>query len=296
MAIGGISPALRGGAMSIGGISPALRGGAMSIGGISPALRGGAMSMRGLRRAAAHGACMLVALAAPWLASCERTSEPRTEAPEPAPAAVPATEPASASSAPGARTAGLPKVTFLGDSISAGLHLPADQAFPALLARRLRAQPHAFQLINAGVSGDTTAGGLRRVDWILKQRPDVVVVELGANDGLRGVPIETIERNLRAIVEKVRDAGAIPLLLGMRLPPSYGADYAAGFQAIYPRVARELGVAHVPFFMQGVAGVSALNLEDGLHPTASGHEQLATNVEPALREAIATAQRTRQPR
>jgi acyl-CoA thioesterase-1 len=254
------------------------------------------MWMRGLRLAAAHGVCMLVAVAAPWLASCERTSEPRAEAPAAAPAAVPATDSPGASSAPGAQAADLPKVAFLGDSISAGLHLAEDQAFPALLARRLRAQPHAFHLINAGVSGDTTAGGLRRVDWILKQRPDVVVVELGANDGLRGVPLETIERNLQAILEKVRDAGAIPLLLGMRLPPSYGAEYTAGFEAIYSRVARELGVAHVPFFMQGVAGVSALNLEDGLHPTASGHEQLATNVEPALREAIATAQRTRPPR
>jgi len=185
----------------------------------------------------------------------------------------------------------LPKVAFLGDSISAGLHLAEDQAFPALLAQRMRGQPHAFRLINAGVSGDTTAGGLRRADWILKQRPDVVVVELGANDGLRGVPLDAIERNLRGILEKVRNAGAVPVLLGVRLPPSYGKDYVAGFEAIYPRLARELGVAHVSFFMEGVAGVPEMNLEDGLHPTAKGHERLAANVEPALREVIASVKR-----
>ena len=183
-------------------------------------------------------------------------------------------------------TTGLPKVAFLGDSVSAGLQLAADQAFPALLARRLRARGQPIELLNAGVSGDTTAGGLRRADWILKQRPDIVVVELGANDGLRGVALQSIERNLRGIVEKVRAAGATPLLLGMRLPPSYGAEYTERFAAIYPRIARELDVAFVPFFMEGVAGVTAMNLEDGIHPTAEGHARLADNVEPALRELV----------
>jgi acyl-CoA thioesterase I len=247
---------------------------------------------------AASAACLL---ATGSLGGCERDAEPRrsppaSAAPSPAVATTTDTESATATVAtPPEAAADLPKVAFLGDSISAGLHLPADQAFPALLARRLRAQRQAFELINAGVSGDTTAGGLRRVDWLLKQQPDVVVVELGANDGLRGVPLAAIEHNLRGILEKVRAAGATPLLLAMRLPPSYGREYVAGFEAIYPRVARELDLAVVPFFMKGVAGVAELNLEDGLHPTAEGHERLADNVEPALREALTRATQA-QPR
>ena len=179
-----------------------------------------------------------------------------------------------------------PKVAFLGDSISAGLHLPADEAFPAVLAAQLRAEGVPIQLLNAGVSGDTTAGGLRRVDWLLKQGPAVVVVELGANDGLRGVPLQSIEGNLRAILTRVQEAGATALLLGMRLPPSYGAEYASGFDAIYPRLAAELGIALVPFFMRGVAGNPALNLQDGLHPTTEGHRRLADNVLADLRKLI----------
>lgn len=180
-----------------------------------------------------------------------------------------------------------PKVVFLGDSLSAGLHLSAEQAFPALLQRRFAERGLPFQLTNAGVSGDTSAGGLRRTEWLLRQRPDIVVLELGANDGLRGVPIADVEANLRAIVQKVQAQGAKVLLLGMRLPPSYGAEYSADFAAMYQRLAGELHLPHVPFFMQGVAGVASLNLEDGLHPTAEGHALLVDNVaaglEPLLR-------------
>jgi acyl-CoA thioesterase-1 len=117
----------------------------------------------------------------------------------------------------------------------------------------------------------------------------VVVIELGANDGLRGVPIASIEANLRAILEQVRKAGAVPLLLGMRLPPSYGSEYAEEFAGIYPRLASELEVRFVPFFMEGVAGVPELNQEDALHPTAAGQRRLADNVQAALREALAAA-------
>jgi acyl-CoA thioesterase-1 len=181
----------------------------------------------------------------------------------------------------------LAKVAFLGDSISAGLNLPAEEAFPLVLAERLRTQGAPFVPINAGVSGDTTAGGLRRIAFLLKQRPAVVVVELGANDGLRGVPLASIEANLRAILEQIRNSGAVPLLLGMRLPPSYGSEYAEGFAAIYPRLAAELEVRFVPFFMEGVAGVPELNQEDALHPTAAGQRRLADNVQTALRDALA---------
>lgn len=180
-----------------------------------------------------------------------------------------------------------PKVVFLGDSLAAGLHLPEEQAFPAVVARRLAAVSQPIQLVNAGVSGDTTAGGLRRVDWLLKQAPAIVVIELGANDGLRGVPVAGVEANLRAIIGKVKARRARVLLLGMRVPPSYGAAYAEEFAAIYPRLAEQLGVPLVPFFMDGVAGVPERNLPDGLHPTREGHERLADNLTDPLTKLLA---------
>lgn len=174
-------------------------------------------------------------------------------------------------------------MVFLGDSLSAGLHLAADEAFPAVLQRQLAAEGVRFQLANAGVSGDTTAGGLRRVDWVLRQRPAFVVVELGANDGLRGVPLASIEQNLRAIIIKIKAQGARVMLLGMRLPPSAGVDYTRDFEALYARVAESEQVAFVPFFMQGVAGVPELNLPDGLHPTAEGHMRIAQTLREPVR-------------
>lgn len=191
--------------------------------------------------------------------------------------------------AAGQEPATRPTVAILGDSIAAGLHLPADQAFPAVLARRLASDGFPIELVNAGVSGDTTAGGLRRVDWLLRQKPEIVVVELGANDGMRGQPVVEVENNLRAILTKVRAAGAQPLLLGIRLPPSYGAEYVESFAAVYPRVAAELEVPFVPFFMRGVAGMPELNLPDGIHPTQQGHARLAENVRAALATLVAKA-------
>jgi acyl-CoA thioesterase I len=180
-----------------------------------------------------------------------------------------------------------PRVVFLGDSLAAGLHLPADQAFPAVVQRLLQGTGAPFRLVNAGVSGDTTAGGLSRVGWILKQKPRVVVLELGNNDGMRGVPLDRIEQNLRAIIARVRGQGAELLLLGLRLPPSFGADYAAGFAALFERVAKDTGVAFVPFFYQGVAGVPELNLADGIHPTEEGHRRIAEKLAPHLRALLA---------
>jgi acyl-CoA thioesterase I len=188
---------------------------------------------------------------------------------------------ASAASAKGLR------VMFLGDSITAGYGLASDYAYPALLARELQRENVTIRATNAGVSGDTSAGGLRRVSWLLKQRPEIVVVELGGNDGLRGLPVAALEQNLRALIELIQRSGAKVLLLGMRMPPNYGVAYAREFEAVYPRVARELGVAFVPFFMEGVAGVAELNQPDGLHPTRAGHERLARNVMGPLSALIA---------
>jgi acyl-CoA thioesterase-1 len=222
------------------------------------------------------------------LCLCVTTIACSGSAREAQPTAADVREPAAAAaSTTPAPTASGPKVAFLGDSISAGLHLPADQAFPSVIRDSLAERGTPFQLLNAGVSGDTTAGGLRRIDWLLKQSPAIVVIELGANDGLRGQPVASIDQNLRAIIEKVKASGATPLLLGMRIPPSYGTAYANDFEAVYARVAKDLDVAFVPFFMDGVAGVAELNLPDGLHPTKEGHQKLAKNVEGALAKLLA---------
>ncbi len=191
--------------------------------------------------------------------------------------------------APG--TCSEPLVVFLGDSLTAGLGLAEEQAFPALLDHRLRTEGVPIRIVNAGVSGDTTAGGLARLPWLLKQRPDVLVVGLGANDALRGQPLETLEDNLRSIVERGSAAGARVLLLGMRIPTNYGSDYAEGLAAIYPRVANRLGTGLVPFLLDGVGGHPALNQPDGLHPTAEGQKILAGNVYPHLKKALEAARR-----
>jgi len=223
-------------------------------------------------------------------AGCERENAD-APAPQPAPgvAAAPAdvTQRAQPPAPPAAtRSAAGPRVVFLGDSITAGLGLDAEQAFPALLAETLGREGLPVQVVNAGVSGDTTAGGLRRLDWLLRQKPDVVVVGLGGNDGLRGLELKASEENLRGIVRKSREAGADVLLLGMLIPPNYGPEYTSQFRELYPRVAKELDVPLVPFVLEGVGGNLRLNQPDGIHPTAEGHQIVAQNVLPHLRPLV----------
>lgn len=180
-------------------------------------------------------------------------------------------------------------VLCLGDSLTAGYGLSKVEAWPALVEGRLRAAGHSNAVVNAGVSGDTTAGGLRRVDWLLREPVDVLVLALGANDGLRGLSPEAAETNLAAIVGRVRERNpqARVLLCGMKAPPNMGPDYAARLDAVYPRLARTTGAALLPFLLEGVAGVSALNQEDGIHPNAAGQRVLAdlvwAKLEPLLR-------------
>jgi acyl-CoA thioesterase-1 len=217
-------------------------------------------------------------LAASVLAACGREDASWRSAPTATPAR-------SSAAAPAVAAVG-PRVAFLGDSLTAGLGVDADQAFPAVVARQLAAEGLAVRLVNAGVSGDTTAGGVSRLDWILRQVPDVLVLGLGGNDGLRGLDLAQTEANLRQIITRAKAAGAEVLLLGMRMPPSHGPEYAKGFGELYPRLARELSVPLVPFLLEGVGGDPERNQADGIHPDVEGHKLLAKNVLPALRPIV----------
>jgi acyl-CoA thioesterase-1 len=173
-------------------------------------------------------------------------------------------------------------IVALGDSLTAGWGLAADEAFPARLETRLRREGYAYRVVNAGVSGDTTAGGLRRVDWVLRARPEIVIVALGANDGLRAQSPQAMRANLEAIIARLQQADARILLAGMRLPPNYGAEYTTRFEAVFPAVARSAKVALMPFLLDGVAADPRLNQPDGIHPTAAGQQVIADRLWPYL--------------
>jgi acyl-CoA thioesterase-1 len=173
-------------------------------------------------------------------------------------------------------------VVALGDSLTAGLGVAAEEAWPALVDARLRREGYPYRVLNAGVSGDTTAGGLRRVDWVLRSRPEVAVVALGANDGLRGLGTNVMEANLIAIVDRLRAGGARVLVVGMEVPPNYGAAYARAFRGVFADVARRTGAALIPFLLDGVAADPRLNQADGIHPNAAGHRAIAERIWPHL--------------
>jgi acyl-CoA thioesterase-1 len=182
-------------------------------------------------------------------------------------------------------------VLFLGTSLSAGYGLPQDEAFPARVQEQIDASDLPFRVINAGVSGDTSAGGLRRLDWLLRQPVAVLVLELGANDMLRGLGLEAMRQNLQAIVDRTREAYPDVRLLvaGMRAAPNLGEDYGADFAASYRELAERNGGSLIPFLLEGVAADPELNQADGIHPTAEGQRMVADTVwralEPILREA-----------
>ena len=184
----------------------------------------------------------------------------------------------------------LPRIVAFGDSLTAGLGVPSDDAYPRQLARWLREQGFDYEVINAGVSGDTSAGGLRRVEWILKSQPRLVILELGVNDGLRGQPLKETYENLKGIIDGLKAKGVIVVLAGMRLPLNYGDDYTEEFSDLYKRLAKEYDVPFIPFFLEGVATHRHLNQGDGLHPNAEGYSIVVQNVwrtlHPILKELV----------
>lgn len=187
---------------------------------------------------------------------------------------------------PRALAEGAPVIAVLGDSLTAGLGVTAAEAFPAHLEARLRREGYDYRVVNAGVSGDTSAGGLRRVDWVLRAEPEIVIVALGANDGLRGQSPAAMRDNLEAIIARLTASGARVLLAGMRMPPNYGPEYTREFAATFPAVARRTRVALMPFLLEDVAADARLLQPDGLHPNAAGHQIIADRLWPYLRPLL----------
>jgi acyl-CoA thioesterase-1 len=177
----------------------------------------------------------------------------------------------------------------LGDSLTAGLGLQPDEAYPAVLQARIRQRGYPFEVVNAGVSGDTSAGGLRRVDWSLDGDVRILILALGANDGLRGLPVDEMTRNLQEIIDRAQRRNVRVLLVGMEAPPNYGERYTREYREAFQDLATRNQVAFVPFLLAGVAGVPDLNQRDGIHPTSRGARMLAENLLPALEHLLPAA-------
>jgi len=211
---------------------------------------------------------------APPRSQASAPASPRS--PEPRPAATPSES--------------RPRIVFLGDSLTAGLGLATTEAYPALIQQRLDAAGLDYQVVNAGVSGDTSAGGLARLDWALDGDVRILVVALGGNDALRALPVDQLKQNLATIIERAQARGITVVLAGMEAPPNFGRDYIVGFHKVYPELASRYHVAFVPFLLQGVAGSDTLNQRDGIHPTAEGARILADTVWAAL-QPLATGEK-----
>lgn len=228
-------------------------------------------------------ACLIGVLGVTLSVACSRPERP---APDTA-AAAPAAEYRAAAPAV-APVAARPRVVFLGDSLTAGYGLAREESVPALIQQRLESAGYPHEVINAGVSGDTSAGGLSRLDWSLQGDVDVLVIELGGNDGLRGLPTAALQQNLDEIITRAQARGITVLLTGMEALPNYGAAYTSAFRQVFRDLAEEHQVAFVPFFLEGVAGNPSLNLPDDIHPNAEGARIIEANIwralEPLLEE------------
>jgi acyl-CoA thioesterase-1 len=234
-----------------------------------------------MRRTAGIGLALAIA-GSIWLGACSAGSP----APQPAEPAR-TVEPGHAAEPGKPAEPAAPRVVCLGDSLTAGYGLPSpDEAYPALLERKLADAGYHFEVINAGVSGDTSAGGLRRLDWSLEGDVKVLIVALGGNDALRGLPPSELRANLEAIVKAAEARHVRVLLMGMEAPPNFGDRYTQDFRAVYRDVAREHHLAFIPFFLNGIAGIDALNQGDGIHPTAQGQQKIADLIWPVLKPLV----------
>jgi acyl-CoA thioesterase I len=222
-------------------------------------------------------------LLATLLFSCS-SAPPRPDSPPETGAAPPATK-TKREVAPDTRRI----IVAFGDSLTAGFGVESGYSYPDFLQKLIDAKDYPWRVVNAGVSGDTTSGGVARLPLVLELKPDIVILELGANDGLRGIPVAATRANLDEMIRSLKGAGAQVVLAGMTLPPNYGADYIKPFEKIFTDLAAEHRVPLIPFLLEGVGGVRALMQQDGLHPTVEGNRKVAENVmevvEPLLRTA-----------
>ena len=179
-------------------------------------------------------------------------------------------------------------ILFFGDSLTAGYGLSPEEAFPAWVEKDLSREGNKVSVVNAGLSGETSAGGLTRIDWILRQHIDVFILELGANDGLRGLPLDQTRNNLQAIINKVKNKypKVRIVLAGMMVPPNMGKEYSTAFQNLYKELAQKNKAVLIPFLLEGVAGIEKLNQADGIHPNAEGHRIVAKNVERVIKPIL----------
>ena len=204
---------------------------------------------------------------------------------EPAAARESTSSPPPAAQAP-ARASTRPRIVFLGDSLTAGLGLDIEQSVPSLVQKHLDAEGYKYEVVNAGVSGDTSAGGLRRLDWSLDGDVRILVLELGANDGLRGLPVAQMKRNLQTIIQTTTRRGIDVLLTGMEAPPNYGETYTAEFRRAFRDLAAEERIAFMPFYLLEVAGIPTLNIADGIHPNPAGARIVEANLWRSLKPLL----------
>lgn len=204
---------------------------------------------------------------------------------EPAPASLPGPVRAPADEAV------RPRIVVLGDSLTAGLGVQQEEAYPALLQQRIVDDGYRFEVVNAGVSGDTSAGGVRRLDWALQGDVRILVLALGANDGLRGLPVEGMKHNLETIINRALGRDIAVLLTGMEAPPNYGEEYARSFRGVFLELARQYDLEFVPFLLQDVAGIPELNQADGIHPSRAGARKIADGLWPTIEKMIVAAER-----
>jgi acyl-CoA thioesterase-1 len=216
---------------------------------------------------------VVVGVTAAACSQSESVTTPRVAA---APAAAPVV----------AQVAARPRIIFLGDSLTAGYGLDLEQSVPSLIQKHLDAEGYTYEAVNAGVSGDTSAGGLRRLEWSFDGDVRILVIELGANDGLRGLPVAGMKQNLKTIIGKARDRGIEVLLTGMEAPPNYGPAYTSDFRRAFRDLAAEERVAFMPFYLDGVAGNPSLNIADGMHPNPAGARIVEANLWQALRPML----------
>jgi acyl-CoA thioesterase-1 len=210
-------------------------------------------------------------------AACGQPDSARTSEPDEKPSA-----PVERTSSTNAANANAPRIVFLGDSLTAGYGLDKDDSVPSLIQKRLQDAGYPYEVVNAGVSGDTSAGGLSRLDWSLAGDVKILVVELGGNDGLRGLPVAELKRNLTEIITRAQAKGIKVVLTGMEAPPNFGPAYTSEFRDVYRQLAREYDVTFVPFYLEGVAGIPSLNIADGIHPNAEGSRIVEKTIWSAL--------------